>query len=73
MTQVLIKQQQEKAVQLSMAEAEGAKPQQQWQPSLLLARPAPQQKLPPAVAAARPAGSPAACLTLALPLPGWAR
>ncbi len=29
-------------------------------------------KLPqPAMAASRPQGSPAACLTLALPLPGW--
>lgn len=64
--QVLIKQQQEKAVQLTQTGGLAGK----QRGTLVLSRLAPQQKLA-AARAARPAGSPAACLSLALPLAGW--
>ena len=69
-SQVLIKQQQQKALQLAQPEAAAPKPQRAG--SALVFRRAPAQKPQLAVAVAgRPAGSPAACLSIALPLPGW--
>ena len=64
--QVLIKKQQE----LKQRPAAAQQLKQQQQRRGLMAR----LKLQPAgqsVAASRPQGSPAACLSLALPVPGW--
>ncbi|GAB4815049.1 hypothetical protein N2152v2_002095 [Parachlorella kessleri] len=87
--QVLIKQQQEKAAQLLREETLGAarqlRPhvqQRQLKGTLLFSREEgaatsqkQQQQLEQQalVSSSRPAGSPAACLSLALPLPGWGR
>jgi hypothetical protein len=63
--QVLIKKQAER---LQPGRPQAAKQQQAKQQRGLSAK----LKLPqPAVAASRPQGSPAACLTLALPVAGW--
>lgn len=66
--QVLIKKQAERA----RLEALGGEQQRQGKPAFALQRGlAAKLKLQPSVAASRPQGSPAACLSLALPVPGW--
>ena len=65
--QVLIKKQAEAALQQQPGKQQQAAKQQRSLAARLKLRPAPA----PSVASTRPQGSPAACLSLALPAPGW--
>jgi len=69
--QVLIKKQQELAARPPVQQEQQQAPQRLKQPQQHSLRA--KLKLEPAatVASSRPQGSPAACLTLALPIPGW--